>query len=98
MTKIALTLDEARERFHCAHKAAKAADRVTAALYDRLASDTLLAVKGQPVERAVTMLVRMAVAFEVLAERRGWPDVISGLPDARPRRKVPAGIAGVNPA
>jgi hypothetical protein len=81
MAKITFTLDQAKDRFRAAHRATKASDKLTAALYDRLASDTLLAVKGQPAERAATMFVRVAVCLEVLAERRGWPDCIPGLPD-----------------
>jgi hypothetical protein len=61
---------------------------IAAALFDRFAAETLLAVKGQPAERAATMFFRMAVALEVLAERKGWPERIAGLPDARQRRRA----------
>jgi hypothetical protein len=91
MAKIAVTIEQAKERFNNACRAARDADRLTAALYDRLAADTLLAAKGQPPERACTMLMRMAVALEVLAERRGWPERIHGLPDRQ--QKSPRAVA-----
>ncbi len=90
MAKLALTLDQAKDRFTRARKAACSADRLSSALYDRFAAETLLAVKGQPAERAATMLVRMAVALEVLAERKGWPERIPGLPD---RQRLPRAAA-----
>ena len=90
MAKIAVTLESAKERFTQARKAACSTDRLSAALYDRLAAETLLAVKGQSAERAATMLFRMAVALEVLAERKGWPDKIAGLPDRSPRSEAEA--------
>ena len=98
MAKLMLTLDQAKDRFRAAHRAAKASDKLTAALYDRLAADTLLAVKGQPAERAATMFVRMAVCLEVLAERRGWPERIAGLPDRTRRADAEAVFSEVEVA
>jgi hypothetical protein len=46
MAKITVTLESAKDRFTRARKAACSADRLSAALYDRLAADTLLAAKG----------------------------------------------------
>jgi hypothetical protein len=94
VAKIAVTFDDTKFRLHQAYRAAKAADRLSGALYDRWMAEALMLVKGQPIERAVAMLHRTAVMLEIAAERKGWPDRITGLPDARPRRKVMAGIAG----
>ncbi len=89
MAKLMLTLDQAKDRFRAAHRAARDSDKLAGAFFNRLAADTLLAVEGQSSERQATMLVRMAIALEVLAERRGWPDRIVGLPDTtRSRRKA----------
>ncbi len=87
MSKLVLTMDSAKERFTQARKAACSADRLSSALYDRLAAETLLAIKGQPAERAATMLIRMAVCLEVLAEYRGWPERVADLPDRAPRSR-----------
>jgi hypothetical protein len=89
MARITLTMDQAKERFTHARKACSA-DKLAGALYDRLAAETLLAVKGQPAERAATMLIRMAVCLEVLAEWKGWPDRIAGLPDRTARDEAEA--------
>jgi hypothetical protein len=48
-------------------------------------ADALSLSKGQPIERAVAMLLRTAVMLEIAAERKGWPDRITGLPDKAPR-------------
>jgi hypothetical protein len=44
-------------------------------------ADALTLSKGQPVERAVAMMLRTAVMLEIAAEQKGWPDRIVGLPD-----------------
>jgi hypothetical protein len=44
-------------------------------------ADALALAKGQLVERATVMLYRTAVMLEIAAEKRGWPDHITGLPD-----------------
>jgi hypothetical protein len=54
-------------------------------------AEALTLAKGQPVERAVAMLLRTAVMLEIAAERKGWPDRIAGLPDrTRSPRAAPA--------
>jgi hypothetical protein len=85
MAKITTTLEDTKFRLHQAYRAAKAADRLAGALYDRWMADVLTASKGQPVERATVMLHRTAVMLEIAAERKGWPDWIVGLPDRGPR-------------
>ena len=46
------------------------------AWFDRLWSETIEQVKGQPAVSAAVMLTRMAIMFEVLVDRRGWPEHI----------------------
>jgi hypothetical protein len=83
MAKVVTTLADAKAQFDCVRKAARDADRLSGAFIDRIAADVLMAAKGASPERAATMLVRMAVALEVLAER-GWPEKIAGMPNKRP--------------
>jgi hypothetical protein len=52
-------------------------------------AEALSLCKGQPVDHATVMLHRTAVMLEIAAERKGWPDRITGLSDRRaipPRR------------
>jgi hypothetical protein len=81
MAKITVTLEGTKDRLHGAYRAAKAADRQSSALFDRSTAEVLTLPKGQPVERAVAMLLRTAVMLEIAADRKGWPDRIAGLPD-----------------
>ena len=78
------TLREAKARCLRAHKAARAGDGRSAALYDRWLFHTLMAVADQPDEVvAATMFMRLAVALEVTTDMKGWPDgVVHGF--ARP--------------
>jgi hypothetical protein len=84
VAKIAVTFEGTKDRLHQAYQAAKRADRLSGALYDRWMAEALSLSKGQPVERAVAMLLRTAVMLEIAAERKGWPDRIAGLPDLVP--------------
>jgi hypothetical protein len=89
MPKIAVTLESVKDRLRRAHKAAKRADSLSGALFDKWMAEALTLGKGQPVERQAAMQVRTAIMLEIAAERRGWPEHIEGLPDAaagRPRR------------
>jgi hypothetical protein len=52
MAKIAVTFQGTKDRLHQAYRAAKAADRLSGALYDRWMAEALTLAKGQPVERA----------------------------------------------
>jgi hypothetical protein len=81
MAKVAVTFEDTKHRLHRAYKAAKAADRLSSALFGRWMSEVLMLAKGQPIERATTMLHRTAVMLEICAERKGWPDRITGIPD-----------------
>jgi hypothetical protein len=90
MAKVAVTFEGTKDRLHQAYSAAKAADRQSAALFDRWMAEVLMHVKGQPIERATTMLHRTAVMLEIAAERKGWPDRIAGLPDRSPRAPAEA--------
>jgi hypothetical protein len=81
MAKITVTLEGTKDRLHRAYRAAKAADRQSSALFDRWMADALTLSKGQPVDRAVAMLLRTAVMLEISAERKGWPNRIAGLAD-----------------
>ncbi len=75
----AVTLEQAEERFRSAHRAARRADNLSAALYDRWAAETLMHIRGQPRERACAMLVRTAIMLEIAVDRRGWPERIVGM-------------------
>jgi hypothetical protein len=44
------------------------------AVYDRWFAETLTQVDGQPADRSAVMFTRIAILFEVVADRRGWPD------------------------
>jgi hypothetical protein len=66
------TILEAKNRALRAHKAARTDSR-SKAIYDRWLSDTLLAVKDSP-ELAETMFTRLAIAFEIQCDMRGWHD------------------------
>ncbi len=81
MAKITTTYEDVKDRLRQAHRAAKAADRLSGALYDRWLADALMLSKGQPIERAAAMLFRTAVMLEIAAERKYWPNRIPGLPD-----------------
>jgi hypothetical protein len=85
MAKIAVTLESVKDRLRRAHKAAKRADSLSGALFDRWMADALTLSKGQPVERQAAMQVRTAIMLEIAAERLGWPERIVGLPDAARR-------------
>jgi len=85
MPKIAVTLESVKERLRMAHKAAKRADSLSGALFDRWMAEALTLGKGQPVERQATMILRTAVMLEIAAERKAWPEHIVGLPDTRRR-------------
>jgi hypothetical protein len=79
--KITATFEGTKHRLHLAYRAAKAADWLSGALYDRWMAEAPSLCKGQPVDRATVMLLRTAVMLEIAAERKSWPDRIAGLPD-----------------
>jgi hypothetical protein len=72
----------AKARARAAHASAKQADPARAALYDMLWSHVLIVAEGQDDVPAATMLTRVAIALEVMADRTGWPHVIRGLTSA----------------
>lgn len=63
-----------RARARTAFRAACEADRGLSAIFQRWWAETLLAVEGQPPARAAEMFRRSAIMFEVITDRRGWPD------------------------
>jgi hypothetical protein len=69
-------LGAAKDRCRAAYRAARDGDAAMGALFDRWWSETIEAVKGQPAERSAVMLTRTAIMFEVLVDRRGWPEHI----------------------
>jgi hypothetical protein len=85
MAKTATTFEDIKFRLHRAYSAAKAADRLSGALFDRWMSEALMFAKGQPMDRAAATLLRTAIALEIAADRKGWPDRIRGLLDRGPR-------------
>ena len=52
MAPVAVTLAQAKARFNRAHRAAKTGDALSAAPYDRWRAETLMHIRGQPIERA----------------------------------------------
>jgi hypothetical protein len=73
------TLAEARARCRRAYAATRKTDSGTATLVDRWYADTLAIIDGRPNGAAITMLVRTAIMFEVLVDRRGWPKRVRGV-------------------
>jgi hypothetical protein len=62
-----------------------AGDAVSAAIYDRWLANTLSAAAGQDEAIAATMFTRLAIAFEIMSDMRGWPaGIVVGL--STPRR------------
>jgi hypothetical protein len=70
----ASTLAQAKDRARQAYRSARQADPPLSALIDRWWSETLTQVHGQPATRSTVMLTRIAIMFEVVADRRGWPE------------------------
>jgi putative SOS response-associated peptidase YedK len=52
MAPVAVALTQAKARFNRAHRAAKTGDALSAAPYDRWRAETLMHIRGQPIERA----------------------------------------------
>jgi hypothetical protein len=65
-------LAQAKRRARAAYECARRGDAKTAALYDHLWSETLLALDGKPADMRAEMLRRTAILFEILVDRRGW--------------------------
>ena len=72
MARIQITLVDAKARAKQAHKAARAGDAVSAAIYDRWLANTLSAAAGQDPAIAAAMFTRLAIAFEIQCDMRGW--------------------------
>jgi hypothetical protein len=49
-------------------------DGELAGLWHRMYVETLTQVAGQPPTRSAVMLTRLAILYEIVADRRGWPD------------------------
>src|SRR5262245_20544646 len=79
----------AKMRCRAAHAAAKEADPMQSAFYDKLWAGVLLAADRQPEAAAVVMFTRIAILFEVAVDRLTWPERIRGLTTsaARPRAR-----------
>jgi hypothetical protein len=73
MPKPVPTLAAAKARMSRARDLAREADPLSAALFDRWYAETLLSARGIKAEAAWAMLTRMAIALEVMADRKGWP-------------------------
>ena len=73
MAKPVPTLADAKARMSRARELARKADPLSAALFDRWYAETLMSARGVSVEAACAMLTRMAIALEVMADRKGWP-------------------------
>jgi hypothetical protein len=73
MSKLVTTLADAKARMSLAREAARKADPLSAALFDRWYATALSSAVGQPDEIAAVMFVRTAICLEVLTEMKGWP-------------------------
>jgi hypothetical protein len=66
----------AKDRCRRAYRGARQADAPLSALLDRWYAETLTQVAGQPADKSAVMFTRAAIMFEVVADRRGWPERI----------------------
>lgn len=57
-----------------ARRAAARADPALGWLIDKIWAETLAAIDHQPVGRRDEMLRRVRILFQILTDRRGWPD------------------------
>jgi hypothetical protein len=80
MPRIEITLDQAKERFTRTHAAALKAEPLCRALFDKWRAELLLAAHGEDEATRATMMWRLGTVFEILAERKRWPDGIARLP------------------
>ena len=64
----------AKDRARRAYMGARAADAPLSALLDRFYAETLTQVAGQPAAKSAVMFTRIAILFEVVTDRRGWPE------------------------
>jgi hypothetical protein len=73
MAKISTTLPDAKARMSRARDFAREADPLSAALFDRWYAEALMSARGVRAEVACAMYLRLAIALEVMADRKGWP-------------------------
>jgi hypothetical protein len=78
MAQVTITLEQAKARFQRAHAAALKADPLCQMIFERWRADMLAAGRGEPEEVRAVMHWKLAIVFEVLAERKRWPDSIAG--------------------
>jgi hypothetical protein len=78
MPKIAITLPQAKERFARAHAAALKAEPMSKLMFDRWKAELLLAGHGEDEATRAAMTYKLAVALEILAERKAWPESLTG--------------------
>ena len=78
MAPIAITLDQAKQCFARAHAAAVKVEPLSKVLFDRWKAELLLAAHGEPEDVRAVMHYKLALALEILAERKAWPDSIAG--------------------
>jgi hypothetical protein len=76
MAQVAITLEQARQRFKCAHAAALKADPLCKTIFERWKAEMLAAGSGESEGVRAVMHWKLAIAFEVIAERKGWPDSV----------------------
>jgi hypothetical protein len=67
-----------KERFACAHAAALKAEPLSKALFDRWKAELLLAAHGEDEAVRTAMTCKLAIALEILAERKAWPRSLTG--------------------
>jgi hypothetical protein len=90
MAQITTTLPEAKAPAKRAHAAARAGDHLSATICDRWLANTLSAAAGQDEEIAATMFTRLAIAFEVMCDMKGW-GIVAGLTAPRRASRLQAG-------
>jgi SOS response associated peptidase (SRAP) len=76
MGPVAVALAQAKARFNRAHRAAKTGDALSTAPYDRWRAETLMHIRGQPIERAAIHIGAVDCAMcGRFAQRHTWREI-----------------------
>jgi hypothetical protein len=78
MAPLLVTLAQAKTRFNRAHSAALAAEPLCRPIFERWRAEMLAAGTGEPEPERAAMTFKLALAFEIPAERKGRPETIAG--------------------
>lgn len=74
-------LTQAKDRMTRARAAARRADPLGGAMFDRWVSEALMAARDVAPEMGAAMYLRIAIMLEIAVDRQGWPHGrVRGLP------------------